>query len=213
MGLRQRIEIIEKPKSWLNEMATRYHYLRRPVHHRACPFGWAVVFDGELFQSDGLPSGFIIFASIHYTRLTGEFGYPGQPTKWQVLSLARLWLHDDLPRNSETCVIGKCLAQKGHERMALVQKRWLEVHPPRFPKEPYHIRKIISYADTTYHNGSIYRAANFREYRRRVISQRRHKNTRGNGADGAELICYIYDMDKPKMAWNPLMGLPLGELA
>jgi hypothetical protein len=174
--------------------------MHRPVHQRSCPFGWRVSFDGSLDVGPH-PAGFIIFASIHYTKLRGEFGYPGLPTKWQVLSLARLWLHDDLPRNSETCVIAKALK--------LVQRRWLEVHPPRFLDEPYHVRKIISYADVTYHRGTIYRAANFREYGR-TVSQARHgrRNTRGKGA-AAELICFIYDLPKPRWSYEGPIQLTL----
>jgi hypothetical protein len=203
MGLRQRIELAQEPRESLNEMTVKYHYMHRPIHNRACPFGWSVLFDGERFQPDGTPSGFIIFASVHFVRLRDEFGYPGLPTKWQVLCLSRLWLHDDLPRNSETCTIAKALK--------LVQRRWLEVHPPRNPDEPYHVRKIISYADTRYHNGTIYRAANFREAGH-TRSQKRHKNTRGARMDGAELIRFIYDLPRPKWDWQPGMGLPLFDL-
>ncbi len=199
-SLRQRIALQDADRDWLNEMASQHHYLHRPVHRRSCPFGWGVLWDGELYQPDGLPSGFIVFASVHFTRLRGEFGYPGLPTKWQVLCLARLWLHDTLPRNSETCVIAKALK--------MVQRRWLEVHPPRYLDEPYHIVKVISYADTRYHQGTIYRAANFREYGR-TVSQVRHKNTRGHGADGAELICFIYDLPEPRWQYQAGMGLPL----
>jgi hypothetical protein len=167
--------------------------MNRRVHPRSSPFGWRVLFDGNAWQSDGRPSGFIVFASIHYTRLRGEFGYPGLPSKWQVLSLSRLWLHDNLPKYSETVVIAKALK--------LVQRRWLEVHPPRYPDEPYHIRKIISYADTAYHAGTIYRAANFREYGR-TVSQARHTNTRGSGAN-SELICFIYDLPEPRWSYEP----------
>jgi hypothetical protein len=194
VNLRQRIELVEAPVDCLNEMATEHHYMHRPIHKRACPFGWSVDFDGQSFQPDGKPSGFIIFASIHYTRLAGEFGYDDLPTKWQVLSLARLWLHDDLPRNSETCVIRKAFK--------LVQARWLEVHPPRFLDQPYHVLKIISYADTRYHQGTIYRAANFRESGR-TISQKRHKNSRGAGMGDAELIRFIYDLDEPRWSYEP----------
>lgn len=204
MSLRQRIALIEKPRKWLNEQATEHHYMARPVHDRASPFGWAVTFDGQLLQPDSKPSGFIVFASVHYTRLSGEFGYPGLPTKWQVLCLSRLWLHDDLPRNSETCVIAKALK--------MVQARWLEVHPPRYVEEPYHILKVISYADTRYHQGTIYRAANFRESGR-CVSESRHKNTRGAGMDGAELIRFVYDLQEPRWKWSPKqqqMELALG---
>lgn len=195
MNLRQRISLIEQPAKWLNEMAVLHHYMHRPIHQKSCPFGWAILFDNCLCQPDGKPAGFIIFASIHFTRLEGEFGYADLPTKWQVLSLARLWLHDDLPRNSETCVIGKALK--------LVQRRWLEVHPPRFPRQPYHVVKIISYADTRYHKGTIYRAANFRESGR-TASQKRHKNSRGPGMGETELIRFIYDLDEPRWTYEPL---------
>ena len=188
MSLRKRIELKIMPAHWLNKMATQYHYMHRPVHPRACPFGWGVQFDGNLWHKDGLPNGFIMFASVHFTKLRGEFGYDGLPTKWQVLCLSRLWLHDDLPKNSETCTIAKALK--------IVQRRWLEVHPPRFLDQPYHILKIISFSDTRYHDGTIYRAANFRESGR-VISKRRHKNSRGQGMDGAQLIRFIYDLKKP----------------
>jgi hypothetical protein len=201
MSLKQRIELQVAGTEWLNIQATQYHYMHRPVHQRACPFGWAITFDGELYQPDGAPSGLIIFASIHYTRLHGEFGYPGLPTKWQVLSLSRLWLHDNLPHNSETVVIAKALKA--------VQKRWLEVHPPVYWDQPYQIRKIISYADSRYHKGTIYRAANFRETGT-TISEKRHKNTRGEGMDGAELTRFIYDLPEPReygsMKQQPLFG-------
>lgn len=208
--LPDRIKLVPRPRAWLNRMAEEHHYMHRPIHTRACPFGWGVSFDGEQVRPDGRPAGFIIFASIHFTKLGGEFGYPGLPTKWQVLSLARLWLHDDLPRNSETVVIAKTLRQKGHERLARVQRRWLRVHPPIHPDRPYHILKIISYADTRYHEGTIYRAANFR-LSGRTVSKRRHKNTRGSGMDGAELIRFIYDLEQPRWEWKETSGLPLFE--
>jgi hypothetical protein len=199
-SLKTRISLVQQDRDTLNDLAKKYHYMHRPVHYRAVPFGWQVAFDGEIYHADGTPNGFIIFASIHYTRLRNEFGYPGLPTKWQVLSLARLWLHDDLPRNSETVVIAKALR--------LVQHRWLDVHPPRFLNEPYHIRKVISYSDTRYHLGTIYRAANFREVAR-VKSQKRHKNSRGPGMDNAELICFIYDLPEPRWQFTETIGLPL----
>lgn len=202
MKLPQRIDLQLAGRDELNALATEYHYMHRPVHQRAVPFGWQIKFDGSLTRPDGAPSGFIIFASIHYTRLRGEFGYPDLPTKWQVLRLARLWLHDDLPHNSETVVIAKALK--------LVQRRWLEVHPPRFPDQPYHVRKVISYSDTTYHTGTIYRAANFREVSR-VRSQKRHVNSRGPGMNDAELICFVYDLPEPRWEWSVTDGLPLFE--
>ena len=191
MSLKDRITLVQKPRRWLNQMAAKYHYMHRPIHCRACPFGWGVEFDGNLSMPDGTPAGFIIFASVHFAKLADEFGEPGTPSHWQVLSLARLWLHDDLPHNSETCTIAKALKK--------VQRRWLEVHPPRFPDEPYHIRKIISYADTHFHTGTIYRAANFR-LSGETVTQARHK-TRGTSS-GHVLLRFIYDLPEPRWEWE-----------
>ncbi len=203
MSLKTRIQLVPQTRAWLNSQAEALHYLHRRVHPRSSPFGWGVAFDGEAVRPDGTPAGFILFASIHFTKLRGEFGYPGLPSKWQVLSLARLWLHDDLPHNSETVVIAKALK--------LVQRRWLEIHPPRFPDQPYHVRKVISYADVgAGHQGTIYKAANFRCVGR-TVSAPRHKNTRGTG--GFDLICYIYDLPEPRWTWRVEMGLPLWDAA
>lgn len=174
-------------KRWLNDAAVEHHYMHRKVHDRACPFGWRVKFDGLDTMPDGKPCGFIMFCSVHFIKLRGEFGYPGLPTKWQVLSLARLWLNDDMPKMSASCVIAK-----SHK---LVQSRWLEVHPPKYLDQPYEIQKIISFADNEYHKGTVYKAAGYR-LAGKTVSKRRHHNTRGIGMDGHTLTRYIYDLPK-----------------
>lgn len=162
MKLNQRIKITRMDQSVLDEWCIKYHYLHRPVHRRSCPFGYQVSFDDSPYMPDGSPCGFAVFASIHFTKHRNLFGYDGLPTKWQVLSLSRMWLHDDLPRNSETAVIGKLLAPKGLENISPIGRDWLVVHPPRFPEQPYHIRLVVSYADTHEgHEGTIYKASNF----------------------------------------------------
>lgn len=110
--------------------------------------------------------------------------------KWQVLVLSRMWLHDDLPYNSETCVLGKIWKR--------IQRDWLEHHPPVDTQKPYHIRLIISWSDLgAGHHGGIYRAANFKEIKR-TRSQARHGkgNTRGSG--GFDLVQYAYWLKKPR---------------
>lgn len=192
--LPQRIELQPLDRDTLADWSKQYHYLHTAVHQRACPFGWACVFDDNLYQPDGKPSGFIVFCSVHFTKLRGEFGYEGLPTQWQVLSLARLWLHDNLPRNSESCFVGKALRR--------VQKRWLEIHPPKFPDEPYHVRKVISFCETERFLGTIYKATNFR-YSGHTVSQRRHPPTRGRTlADGTPLARYIFDLKQPLWSWR-----------
>lgn len=231
-SLRDRITLIPRSADWLNEQAVKYHYMARPIIPLACPFGWGVRFDGSDYlpsntNPDGTPAnggsgiptmqpcGFIVFSTLQYTRLKGEFGYPGLPTQWQVLHLARLWLHDDLPYNSETCVMAKA-----HH---LVQQRWLEVHPPRFPDQPYHIRKIISYADLRYHVGTVYRAANYRCLGDRVVRAGAYAKAArwdynqlsmfeaetGGAPDGVAadedrmLRCFVFDLPEPDWKWQP----------
>lgn len=209
MKLTQRITLIESDRQTLNDVATEHHYMHRPVHQRSCPFGYLVEFDGQAAMPDGKPAGVIMFASIHFTRQRGLFGYPDLPTKWQVLSLARLWLHDDLPHNSETVVIAKALRPQGHEQISRAGLDWLKVHPVKFPEQPYHIRLINSYSDKTYgHEGTIYKAAGF-ERIGEVKSQRRHSNTRGPGMEGNTLIQYVKRLPEPKITINQIAGQQL----
>lgn len=191
--LQTRIALVPADRQWLNAAAIEHHYMRSAVHPRACPFGWRVLFDGHEVDPFGKPYGFIIFCSIHFTKLTGEWGFPGLPSKWQVLSLARLWVHPAVPKLAETVVIGKA-----HK---LVQRRWLEVHPPRYLDQPYHIEKIISFSDNTLFKGTIYKAANYR-MAGETVSKPRHKNTRGRGMDGHKLTRWIYDLPKLPHWWE-----------
>jgi len=203
MSLKDDIQLVVSNKRILNIFAKKYHYLHQPIPDIAIPFGWIISYKDKLWQPDGLPSGFIMFATVHFTKLKGEFGYFGLPTKWQVLNLSRVWLHDNLPHNSETCTIAKALK--------LVQRRWLDVHPPCFPEEPYHILKIISFCDTSIHNGTIYKASNFREIGK-TKSRTRHGGNRGKGSNGNTLVRYIYDLKKPNWAYKPKQANFLSDL-
>lgn len=134
-----------------------YHYLRRYPDPRSLPFGYALVVDDELHATDGRLYGLLVFKKPQHHKQRHLFGYPGLPTAWQVLDLARVWIHP-------------CLQQPGRnvfsQMVALalrrVQRDWLDHHPPRFPARPYHIRLIISYADLRHHAGTAYRASNFK---------------------------------------------------
>jgi len=191
MGLKQQIQLKVAHTDYLNYLAQTYHYMKKPIHDKACPFGFEVYFNGINRMGDGKPAGFIMFATPHFTKLVGEFGYKGLPTKWQVLLLSRLWLHDNLPKNSETCTIAKALK--------LVQRRWIEVHPPVFPNQPYHILKVLSYCDTATHTGTIYKAANFRVVNKTTTTARPN-GSRGNGTN-SELITFAYDLPYPRWSF------------
>lgn len=208
--------LVARPRKWLNDAAKEHHYMHRAVHPKSCPFGWALNWNGSFVRPDGKPNAFIIYASIHYTRLKGQFGYDGLPTRWQVLSLARLWIHPDFQAGGSLyspSIVPGFVDRKGVFRSTLateiirssieqVQQRWIEVHPPRFPDQPYHIRKIISYADTEFFSGAIYRAFGFREIGR-TVSQKRHKGSRGQGIGNHELICFVYDLPEPNWIYQP----------
>lgn len=192
MGLRQLLEIERVSIDWAQWVAREYHYLHRSVHPRAHPFAYRVVFDGNICQPDGHPCGMIMFATVHYTRQKGLFGPGTDLDKWQVLVLSRMWLHDDLPRNSETCVMGKIWKR--------IQRDWLEHHPPVNNEIPYHIRLIISWSDLGEgHRGTVYKAANFVEIKR-TTSRTKRKNTRGPG--GFNLIQYAYWLKEPRWKYE-----------
>lgn len=191
--------------------------MHRPIHQRSCPFGWALSFDKQVCQPDGRPAGFIVFASVHFTRLAGEFGYERLPTKWQVLSLARLWIHPDFQSGGclySSDILPGFINRKGEFESTLatefigaamgeIQVRWLEVHPPRFLEQPYHILKVISFANMNLFSGTVYEAARFRNTGS-TKSRKRHKNSRGAGIGDAELRRYIYDLNPPGWEYQPL---------
>src|SRR6185369_11858882 len=85
----------EKSYKWLDEMCVQHHYMHRAIHQRSTHFGWALSWNGDVLRPDGRPNGFLVYSSIHFTKMRGEFGYEDLPTKWQVLHMARLWIHPD----------------------------------------------------------------------------------------------------------------------
>lgn len=188
MSIKGRIGIQVADRTWLNEASSKYHYMHKALPNRSLFFGWAVSWDGNTHNTSGEAYGFIIYSLIHFQRLKGEFGFPGLPTHWQVLCMSRLWLHDDMPRNSETWVIGSTLR--------LVQRRWIEVHPPVYTDQPYHIVKIISYCDNKLFAGTVYRAANFR---RHGETETRSGKVGSRGSNNrAAMTRYVYDLKEPR---------------
>lgn len=104
---------------------TRYHYLRRRP-----PVSYAY----GLFLEDRLLG--VITYGIPASRHLQMSACPSDPGL--VIELNRLWLHDDLPRNSESWFVA----------------RTLRMLPPRI---------VVSYADPLQgHYGYVYRALSFR---------------------------------------------------
>jgi hypothetical protein len=137
------------------------HYLHRWPDPRSLPFAYRLIVDGSPCASDGRPHGVIVFKKPQHHKQKNLFGYPGLPTAWQVLDMARVWIHPDWQRTADnghslcmfTRLVSKCLRR--------VQRDWLAHHPPRYPDLPYHIRLIISYCQISHHDGTAYGAASF----------------------------------------------------
>src|SRR5690242_3245609 len=81
---------------WAQEQVTAHHYLHHPVDVRCRPLAYLV-------QLGKQPLGCLIFGRPEATRVTGWYGSVEEViagrcplTRWQVLNLARVWLHSDL---------------------------------------------------------------------------------------------------------------------
>lgn len=204
------VRLVRCDLNWAQYVAEHLHYLRRQVSPLAYPFAYAIVHS----QSE-LVLGMLMLASPHFTKCRGMFGYPGLPTKWQVLLLSRVWIdpiwqaqvvhYPDGSRELSgptvvdskgrvhslciaSCAIGQLLRQ--------VNQDWLEHHPPRFLDQPYSLERIISYCDPQYgHTGVIYKAANFTEFHRKTHgNQPLHRHSKQRDRSASRKYIYYYSL-------------------
>jgi hypothetical protein len=158
------------------------HYLHTPVDSRCSPLAYEVVLTT---QHSDYRAGVLIFGRPEATRCyDGKLTYGSlkdveagraEYDRWTILNLARVWLHPSVQRGGAfyspehlpgytdrrgvwrstlaSSVIELALAGIGYD--------YLRTHPPCFPDEPYQIKVVLSYCDTTKHKGTIYRAAGF----------------------------------------------------
>jgi hypothetical protein len=140
----------------------REHYLQRWPDPRSLPFAYRLYVDGYPPEINWLPHGVIVFKKPQHQRQRGLFGYAGLPTHWQVLDMARVWINPELQRSQANGHASNLFSQFASAAIRRVQWDWLEHHPPRFPDLPYHIEVIVSYCDLAHHDGTAYRASNFR---------------------------------------------------
>lgn len=138
-----------------------WHYLKRWPDPRSLPFAHRLLIDGAAYAPDGRLWGVVVFKKPQHLRQRHLFGYPGLPTSWQVLDLARVWVHPDLQRKENghaLCIFSQMVGRA----IRRVQWDWLTHHPPVYPDQPYHIEVIISYCDLAHHDGVAYRASGFK---------------------------------------------------
>jgi hypothetical protein len=162
------------------QMVTAHHYLRSPVDVRSRPLAYHV----RLMPNLGTV-GCLIFGRPEASAcFAGGLTYGGAEDvaagraafdRWEVLNLARVWLSPRVqpggnwhrPRflpgfvdrrgvfrsTLASAAIGAALGRVGLD--------YLLAFPPCFLDQPYRIRALLSYCDTSLHKGMIYRAAGF----------------------------------------------------
>lgn len=179
----QQFAVVRCDDAELVRHVEQYHYLHRWPDPRSLPFGYALEVAGQRYQADGRLSGLVVFKKPQHHRQAGLFGYPGLPTAWQVLDLARVWIHPDLQIGGLN-VFSRMISRALHR----VQWDWLEHHPPVFPHLPYHITLIISYCELAHHDGVAYRASGFERW--------------GISGDGKKEV-YVRRLKAPLKRWIP----------
>ena len=139
---------VRKRKVMFNKLAmqlvVRHHYLRRK-----CPRSWAFTIS---VQTHEFPSSLVYGVCIvgkprSYSTCVGLVGETRKDHKARrgrnvdVFELKRLWLHDELPRKSESKFLGWCLRELKWIKPSLI---------------------LVSYADAEQgHSGGIYKSTNW----------------------------------------------------
>ena len=137
LPLRQRVQVEIITTQQARYALETFHYLHRARVGRQ--INYAVLIDGVV-------DGVITFA---YPMMSASLcDIPSD----EVIEFARLYLHQNIPHTA-TCAIGKVLKRVGHD--------WLTLFPDSKPP-----RLVVSWSDTTYHKGTIYKAGNFLYLRR-----------------------------------------------
>jgi hypothetical protein len=150
---------------WSQEMVAQYHYLKHPVDSRCSPLAYHVMLGDERV-------GCLIFGRPEATRVNGWYGSVEdiasgkcRLSRWSIINLARVWLHPSIQsggehyvRNAATWAVAQGLQRVVYD--FLVSK------PPVWVEEPYEILECLSYCDTSIHQGTLYKASNFKLMRK-----------------------------------------------
>ncbi len=173
LPLRKRVTVERVGLADVRMMLERFHYLHRVRTGRQ--LNYAVLIDG-------IVDGVITYA---YPMMSAALA--GVPSD-ELVEFARMYLHSNIP-HSATCAIGQTLRR--------VRADWLTVyHDAKAP------RLVVSWSDTVYHKGTIYKAANFEHLRRthgqppgnKASSKRGARAQHGDYSHDKD--CWIYWLDK-----------------
>lgn len=170
--LRQRVSVEIISTSDARYMLEKFHYLHRSRVGRQ--INYAVFVDGQV-------DGVITFA---YPMMSAPlFEVPAD----ELIEFARMYLHQNIPHTA-TCAIGKVLKR--------IRSDWLTLFPDS--KVP---RLVVSWSDTTFHKGTIYKASNFVWFRRKKGMPPGNKITSKRGVRTKhvdythEKDCWIYGLN------------------
>jgi hypothetical protein len=156
------MDIRRVDRNLFNKWQSERHYLkRRIIQCKLLAHG--VFVDGQIV-------GGLLWASPHFTKKQGLFGYPGLLDKWEVLMLGRFWLDDNCGLIASE-VMANSIGTSGRGRRGSkrrgwrIQRDWVLEHPPKFPNKPFVPRLLISYSDTQWgHKGTIYAASGWQDW-------------------------------------------------
>ena len=168
LPLRRRVSVEIIEASEARYTLEKLHYLHR--RRTGAQINYAVYVNGQI-------DGVITFA--YPMMSTDLLGVPSD----EVLEFARLYLYQNIPHTA-TCAIGKVLRR--------VRADWKR----RFPlcKVP---RLVVSYSDTEFHKGTIYKAANFVWYKRTKGDKRKSARNSATSKRGfrKQTVDYSHDKD------------------
>lgn len=180
---------IERDDScFVQQVIVKDHYLHRWPSPLSMPFGYHLVYHDRASAPDGRPWGVVVMKKPQHLRQTGLFGYESLPTHWQVLDLARVWIHPALQGKRADGHALCTFSQMVGLALRRVQRDWLEHHPPVFPELPYQIEIVISYCELAHHDGTAYRASGFQRW--------------GVSSDGYKEV-YVRRLRAPLKRWAP----------
>lgn len=166
--LRERVDLEVANLKEVTAMIVANHYLHRGRTMAQMPY-WVTL--------DGRRCGVLLFA---LPRMSVEYqGYGPM----NLIELARVWLDPDVQGEKvidsagkeHSLSIGTCAVGKALRR---IRQDW----HGKYPHLP-HIRAAVSWADDVHHEGTIYRAANFREVGKSGGSMHGNTTRRNGGRD------------------------------
>jgi hypothetical protein len=167
-------------------IVARRHYLRKRIDSRCSVEGYRVDITAERPYLVPSLAGVLLLGRPQATACYPWYGSvedvrTGRATctRWEVLNLARVWLNPDVQpggpsyhrgvipgyedRHGEwRSTLGSTVLRMLADRVVL---DYLVRRPPCFLEEPYALRWLLSYCDTSLHRGTLYRAAGFELFR------------------------------------------------